>query len=219
MHTSWINVNEPYERGVDAVRRASCCSRRAATRSSPTCGASCGGIADARASATRSRSWSSRSPRPASPTSTRGPSCGTCRWSIPTTAGPSTTPARRALLDELGRARRRGAAARSSPSCSRQPGGRRAQAAGDDARARPPARHRALFERGAYLPLAAEGARARHVVAFARALRRRRVHHDRRPSLRSLRAGGAPPGRRGGLGRHAPPAAGWLAARPLPRRR
>ena len=41
-------------------------------------------------------------PRPACPTSTRAPSCGTSAWSTPTTAARSTSTVRRALLDALG---------------------------------------------------------------------------------------------------------------------
>ena len=45
-------------------------------------------------------------------------------------------------------------------------------------------RHRALFERGDYVPLAGDGARRRHVVAFARTTGRTASHHAGRAAVR-----------------------------------
>ena len=174
-------------------------------------------LADCGGSCRRSRSlgsttrWlrsSSRRPSPASRTSTRGPSCGTSRWSIPTTAARSTTP-------------RAGPSSASSAALE----GEALQGRIEAARARPAdgalkllvtmralahrRRHRELYERGAYLPLAVEGPGARHVVAFAR------VASDGRASITvvgrffAARDGSAqPPVERDALGRDAPATAG-----------
>ena len=89
--------------------------RGAATASWPACSATAALLGRRRArSSARSSSpggstrWRRRccsSPRPACPTSTRAPSCGTSAWSTPTTAARSTSTLRRALLAEVGRRR------------------------------------------------------------------------------------------------------------------
>ena len=132
MFTSWLNPSERARAGDDAVRRRRCSSPRQSRLPRQT---SCSFHAPRRAAAastTRWRSWRSRSARPACRTSIRGPSCGTSAWSIPTTAGRSTTSRRRRCSPQLdadcardGRRRsRRGLvddAATIASSCSRRP--------------------------------------------------------------------------------------------------
>ena len=86
LHTSWDSPNPIYEGAVNHFASAVLRSRRF--------------MAEVGEMAARVRrpGWSNSLAlklltlrRPASPTSTRAASCGTFRWSTPTTAGPSTT--------------------------------------------------------------------------------------------------------------------------------
>ena len=98
--TSWLNPSQRARAGDDALRRD---RARAGQHGVPQrLPAVSRASVPSTASTTRWRSWRSRSARPACPTSIRERSCGTSAWSIPTTAGRSTTsgaPAA-ALLDE-----------------------------------------------------------------------------------------------------------------------
>ena len=125
-------------RGPRRTRRTTPRSRRSCARSSPIPASSRGrggrGAA-ARRRAPRRRSASSRSssPPPACRTSTRAASCGSCRSSIPTTAGPVDYDRRRRLLADarvtvrggVG-APRRGAAEAVAPAPRARPARRRA---------------------------------------------------------------------------------------------
>ena len=110
--------------------------------------------------------------RPAFPTSTRATSSGTSRWSIPTTAGRSISPARAPARP--GGARIRGPppeARRVSPRAARPTGERPTQAPRRPRRAGGAPERPAPFGSPRVCSLAPEGPAAVHVVAFAGASR------------------------------------------------
>ncbi len=168
LHTSWINVNAPYERGIaqfiDLLLQPT-----TADRSSTELRTLRARHPAARRSATRSPRRCSRSRRPACPTSTRGPSCGTCRWSIPTTGGRSTSPPGARCWPSSSNAE-----TPSCPACCaellRQPGDGRVKLLVTARALRHRRLNRARYDRGDYVALSADGEHARHVVAFARTL-------------------------------------------------
>ncbi len=166
VHTSWINVNEPYERGCDQFLRRLLGREPATNPFLADLGRFVAGIATAGL-------WNALSQLILKVTVPGVPDVyqGTELWDFtlvdPDNRRPVDYPARRALLDELrgleGDAlRARIGAARECPAdgalkllvAARALGHRR--------------RHRELYETGAYLPLSVEGPRARHVIGFAR---------------------------------------------------
>ncbi len=172
LHTSWINTNEAYERAVDGFVRAVL----APARDSPFLAE----VAGLRRELARAGTLASLSQLLLKITAPGVPDFyqGTELWNLtlvdPDNRGPVDYAERRALLEELQRVDegdRRGfiraelaALAQATPNA----GALKMfvmRAALRFRRAR-----RTIFERGAYLPVTAEGARQRHVIAFARHL-------------------------------------------------
>ena len=171
-HTSWINTNEAYERAVDAFVRAVLDP----ARDSPFLAE----VAALRRALARAGAMASLSQLLLKITAPGVPDFyqGTELWNLtlvdPDNRGPVDYAERRALLEEIQRREegdRRGfirgelaALAQAAPNA----GALKMyvmRAALRFRRAR-----RTIFEQGAYLPLAAEGARQRQVIAFARHL-------------------------------------------------
>ena len=120
VHTSWlIPTRRTSRRSRDSSRRFSIGAERACS-----CRPSCRfrRASPSWASTTPRAAAASRSPRPACPTSTRAPSSGISRWSIPTTAGRSTTGARRCWPAADLSARRRRTRADATSSTTRADG-------------------------------------------------------------------------------------------------
>ncbi len=208
LHTSWINVNAPYERGVaqfiDLLLQPSSGAivrhRAAPLRGRILLPGICNSLAQLVLKATA----------PGVPDIYQGTELWDLSLVDPDNRRPVDFAVRRALLAELA-APRRGRAARACREllCA----ARRRPRSSCWSRAAPcstAARPRALYDRGGYLALHADGERAgRHVFAFARTLDGTASMTVVGRLLRSLAAGRRPAGRRGQLERHAlvlPPA-------------
>ena len=95
VHTSWTAPDEAYDSATEAFVRAVVDLAAVSRRLRAVCRGASPTPLDCRRSASSSSSWD----RPASPTSTRARSCGTWRWSTPTTGRRSTSAGARGLLD------------------------------------------------------------------------------------------------------------------------
>jgi (1->4)-alpha-D-glucan 1-alpha-D-glucosylmutase len=166
VHTSWINVNEPYERACDQFLRRLLARDPASNPFLPDLGRFVEGIATAGLCNALAQ-LVLKLTVPGVPDLYQGTELWDFSLVDPDNRRPVDYAARRARLDEIrnleGDAlRARLAAARARPGDGTL---KLAVATRTLAHRR---RHQRLYEAGAYLPLSIEGAHARHVVGFAR---------------------------------------------------
>jgi (1->4)-alpha-D-glucan 1-alpha-D-glucosylmutase len=166
VHTSWINVNEPYERGCDQFLRQLLARDPATNPFLADLARFVEGIATAGLCNSLAQ-LVLKLTVPGVPDLYQGTELWDFTLVDPDNRRPVDYAARRAMLDELrdlqGDAlRARIGAARARPA----DGALKLLVAARTLAHR--GRHRRLYETGAYLPLSVEGAQAHHVVAFAR---------------------------------------------------
>ena len=169
VHTSWINPNDGVRGGAAALRRPASSTGGSARRSWPTSAPSRGRSARSGMLNSLAQAAAEAHLRPASPTSTRAPSCGTSRLVDPDNRRPVDFAGARGCSRSWIARRCRGADLRALAAellAARRDGRVKLYLIWQALAAR--RRHPALQPGGGYRPLAVTGGRAEHVCAFAR---------------------------------------------------